>query len=183
MFDSHPPVSDEKLVAHIDTLLAEVHGARRTALDRIVQCDAEQAQLGYHLNHAAYVPGGMLAERGFGAGHILAVAGFHALDWREALARLDASIGDREDTGLLARLRLACEADPMLEVSGHALFAEFGLLNSGRWKPPLSHQGHLAVTTARALNITLPAARTRGHAANWLDDHDANLRFPQEDRA
>lgn len=50
-----------------------------------------------------------------------------------------------------------------------------------RWKPPLSRQGHLAVTTARALDIDLPAARTRGHAANWLGDHDANLRFTNKD--
>ncbi|MGY2735044.1 hypothetical protein [Sphingomonas sp. UYP23] len=46
-----------------------------------------------------------------------------------------------------------------------------------RWKPPLSRQGHLAVTTAQTLDIDLPAALTRGHAANWLGDHDANLRF------
>ncbi|BCA59475.1 hypothetical protein [Sphingomonas sp. HMP6] len=46
-----------------------------------------------------------------------------------------------------------------------------------RWKPPLSRQGHLAVTTAQTLDIDVPAARTRGHAANWLGDHHANLRF------
>lgn len=50
-----------------------------------------------------------------------------------------------------------------------------------RWKPPLSRQGHLAVTTAHALDIDLPPARTRGHAANWLGDHDANLRFTGKD--
>lgn len=46
-----------------------------------------------------------------------------------------------------------------------------------RWKPPLSRQGHLAVTTARATGADLPAEHTRGHAANWLSDHDANLRY------
>jgi len=48
-----------------------------------------------------------------------------------------------------------------------------------RWrlKPPLAAQGHLAVTTARVRGVGLPAERTRGHAANWLDDHGANVRF------
>lgn len=46
-----------------------------------------------------------------------------------------------------------------------------------RWKPPLSRQGHLAVTTAQMLGTDLSDQRTRGHAANWLGDHDANLRF------
>ncbi len=49
-----------------------------------------------------------------------------------------------------------------------------------RWKPALSRQGHLAVTTARQTDVAVPAGRTRGHAANWLADHDANLRFNGE---
>lgn len=283
MVDINPPTNDEELVARINSWLAEARSARQTALDSIAACNAEQARFGYHPNHAAYVPGGMLAAHGFGAGHILGVAGFHALHWHEALARLNASDDGAGD--LLARLRLACEADPMLEVAGQAMLAGFDLLKHGdldpfwlrrpklglgqaakafglepahadahrglyaldwavlrrgcekvaagqdgqrfgalllplietggerlaaigakafhadaearyredcrrfeehqranpsrrwRWKPPLSRQGHLAVTTSRALEIPLPAARTRGHAANWLDDHDANLRF------
>lgn len=52
-----------------------------------------------------------------------------------------------------------------------------------RWKPALSRQGHLAVTTARQTDVAVPTERTRGHAANWLADHDANLRFSREDEA
>jgi hypothetical protein len=292
MFDRDTPTSDEDLVARINAQLAKAHSARENALNAIVQCDAEQARLGHHPNHNAYVPGGMLAERGFGSGHILAIAGLHALDWREALARLATRRNDAGDEAcLLTRLRLACEADPMLEVAGYTLLAEFDLLNRGRldpfwlrrpklglgqaakafglepahadghrglyaldlpalrrgcekvgdgqadqrfgalllplietggerlaeigarafhadaearyrkdcrrfeehqrqnpsrrWrcKPPLSRQGHLAITTARAKDIPLQTARTRGHAANWLDDHDANVRFTREDQA
>ncbi len=50
-----------------------------------------------------------------------------------------------------------------------------------RGKPPLSRQGHLAVTTARAKDIAMPTERTRGHAASWLDSHGANIRFAKED--
>ncbi|MES2095297.1 MAG: hypothetical protein V4459_00915 [Pseudomonadota bacterium] len=46
-----------------------------------------------------------------------------------------------------------------------------------RWKPPFSRQGHLAVTTASVRGVDMPAERTRGHAATWLDDHGANPRF------
>ena len=46
-----------------------------------------------------------------------------------------------------------------------------------RWKPALSRQGHLAITTARVREVGIPAERTRGHAANWLHDHGANPRF------
>jgi hypothetical protein len=46
-----------------------------------------------------------------------------------------------------------------------------------RWKPPFSRQGHLAVTTAQVRGADMPAERTRGHAATWLADHDANPRF------
>lgn len=49
-----------------------------------------------------------------------------------------------------------------------------------RWKPALSRQGHLAVTTARVREVGMPAERTRGHAANWLDDHGANPRFRED---
>ena len=46
-----------------------------------------------------------------------------------------------------------------------------------RWKPPLSRQGHLAVTTAKVREVVVPAERTRGHAFNWLTDNGANPRF------
>lgn len=46
-----------------------------------------------------------------------------------------------------------------------------------RWKPPMARQGHLAATTAQVRSVGPPAERTRGHAANWLDDHGANVRF------
>lgn len=52
-----------------------------------------------------------------------------------------------------------------------------------RWKPPRSRQGHLAVTTAQVRDVPLPAERTRGHAANWLDDHGANPRFREAPEA
>lgn len=46
-----------------------------------------------------------------------------------------------------------------------------------RWKPPLSRQGHHARTIADLNDVAMPAERTRGHAANWLDDNGANPRF------
>jgi|GEM_PF-2477855 len=46
-----------------------------------------------------------------------------------------------------------------------------------RNKPATSRQGHLAVATARALGVDIPAEQNRGDAADWLDSHDANLRF------
>lgn len=282
-----PPASDKELVATIDRLIAKANISRETVAAEIVALNAEQVALGHHSHYAGYVAGGMLNERGFGAGHILAVLGVHALDWRDILDRLaDARVDDDADPAdLLPRLRSMCEADPMLEVAGERLAADLGLLQQGcidpfwlkrpkfglgqaamafgvephhadghrglyalplavlhrgferaaagqddqrfgallvpvietggerlarigaaalhrdaearyhedcarfaaheqanldrrwRWKPPLSRQGHLAVTTSRALGVDLPAERTRGHAANWLGDYDANLRF------
>jgi hypothetical protein len=49
-----------------------------------------------------------------------------------------------------------------------------------RWKPALSRQGHLAVTTARVRKVGVPTERSRGHAANWLEDHGANPRFSED---
>ena len=46
-----------------------------------------------------------------------------------------------------------------------------------RWKPPLSRQGHHARTIAELNDVAMPAERTRGHAANWLDENGANPRF------
>lgn len=40
-----------------------------------------------------------------------------------------------------------------------------------------ARQGHLARTTAAALDLPVPALVRRGEAARWLDTHDANLRF------
>lgn len=281
------------LLAAIDHQLASLVASRETALDRIIALDAEQAALGYHPNYPAYVHGGIYADKGFGSGHILTVAGFHDLDWREALDRLTNAPADVVDDPdcLLVRLRHACEADAMLEVSGLAWCDQAGLLNRGainafwmkrpklglgqraraaglgpeqaaahrglyalsiatlergfanaavsqpdrrfgavlsavieaggsrlarigaealhrdaearyrddchsfaahqaatpdrhwRRKPPLSRQGHLAVTTARAKDIAMPTERTRGNAASWLDSHDANIRFTQEEEA
>lgn len=289
MYGPVPPASDQALVETIDRLIADATVTRQTSVDAIATLDAEQAALGHHPHYAAYIMGGMLFERGFAAGHILAVLGAHALDWREVLERLAAAPveADADGADLLPRLRTACEADPMLEVAGERLAGELGLLQRGhidpfwlkrpkfglgqaalafelrsdhvdghrglyalplavlrrgfenaavnnrdqrfgallvpviaaggdrlarigaaafhrdadaryqddcarfaahqrshpdrrwRWKPPLSRQGHLAVTTARAKEVDLPAARTRGHAANWLGDHDANVRFPK----
>ena len=49
-----------------------------------------------------------------------------------------------------------------------------------RWKPPNSRQGHHAVTIARLNDAYIPAERTRGHAATWLDDNGANPRFRKD---
>lgn len=291
MPDTTVPPGSHSLLAAIDHALANLVDGRATALDRIVELDAEFASLGYHPNYPAYVHGGMLVDKGFGSAHILAVAGFYDLDWREALDRLDDAPADPGDDPacLLVRLRHACEADAMLEVAGFAWCKQSHLLKRGaingywlkrpklglgqpakafglkpehaaahrglfalstatlkrgfesaaanlsdqrfgavvpavidmggqrlgrigaaalhddaetryredcrrfaehqaatpdrRWrgKPPLSRQGHLAITTARAKNIAVPAERTRGHAAAWLKDHDANIRFTRED--
>jgi hypothetical protein len=288
------PLSDEALIATVEHALADVRDARQTALAQTAVLDAERATLGHHPHYTAYVHGGMLAERGFGPQHILAVLGFHTLDWREALARMAASASaspDDEEADLLGRLHRVCASDPMLEVAGERLLLDLGLLKHGgidpfwlkrpklglgqaakmfglapghadghrglydltaaalrrlfddaatgqpdqrfgalllpiiiaggaplaasgaaafhrdaetryrddcrrfaehqrrepsrrwRWKPALSRQGHLAVTTARQTGVAVPAERTRGHAANWLADHDANLRFNGKDEA
>lgn len=282
-----PPTKPHDLVAAVDRRIVEARAARQTAIDEIIALDAEQSRLGHHPHYPAYIMGGMLVEHGFGAGHIAAVLGVHALDWRAVLERMAATppVHKADEIDLLPRLRNACETDPMLEVTGERLAAELGLLDYDRidpfwlkrpkfglgqaalafgiepehanghrglyalpvdvlkrgcervgagqadqrfgamlvplietggerlariganafhhdaetryqrdcarfaahqrknpdrrwrWKPPLSRQGHLAVTTARALGVEMPAERTRGHAANWLGDHDANLRF------
>lgn len=290
MPDAEHPADHQALIAAIDERLFRLKSAQQDATEEIAKLEAEQAQLGHHPNYAAYIPGGMLEGKGFGVDHILPIAGFHALDWHEALARLHAApISDDEPVCLLARLRHVCDTDPMLEMAGHAFFEERDQLKRGgidlywlkrprlglgqaakafgvepahaqahrglyaltvatlrrgfenaaanqsdqrfgamlvpvievgggrlarigakaihadaearyrddcerfainqranpsrqwRWKPALSRQGHLAVTTARAKDIALPSARTRGHAANWLDDHDANIRFTDGD--
>ncbi|WP_174291067.1 hypothetical protein [Sphingomonas bacterium] len=291
MTDRTPPASDEALVETIDGMIADAVAVHRTAVDTIAALDAEQAALGQHPHYPAYIAGGMLFERGFGAGHIFAVLGAHTLDWREVIARLaNMPVDDADDVAdLLPRLRTLCDADPMLEVTGEAMVDELDLLKQGRidpfwlkrpkfglgqaalafglaphhgsghrglhalplavlrrgfesaavnqrdqrfgsllvpvieaggerlarigaaafhrdaearycddcnrfvahqranpdrrwrWKPPLSRQGHLAVTTAQALEVGLPAACTRGHAANWLGNHDANLRFTKRE--
>lgn len=293
MPDTDIPTAPLALIEAIDRELADLAAGRKTALDRILALDTEEAVLGYHPNRPAYAHGGIFAAKNFGVSHILALAGFHDLDWRDALGQLaNAPIdpGDNPDC-LLTRLRHACEADPMLEISGMAWCERAGLLKHGaidgfwlrrpklglgqpakaagltpedaaahrglyalpvatlergferaaadqsdqsfgvmlpavietggqrlaeigraalhrdaearyrndcrsfaahqaatadrrwRWKPPLSRQGHLAVVTAKAKGIAMPAERTRGHAANWLSDHDANIRFTGVDEA
>ncbi|AIT05128.1 hypothetical protein MC45_00210 [Sphingomonas taxi] len=42
-----------------------------------------------------------------------------------------------------------------------------------------ARQGHLARTTAAALDLPVPTLVRRGEAARWLDAHDANLRFTE----
>lgn len=44
-----------------------------------------------------------------------------------------------------------------------------------------ARQGHLARTTAEALDLPMPALVRRGDAAAWLGAHDANLRFTKKD--
>lgn len=293
MSDREVPSDTPALLAAIDRELATLVAGRETALDQVVALDAEFAGLGYHPNYPAYVHGGILADKGFGPAHILPVAGFYDLDWRDALGRLAKTPIDAGDDPacLLVRLRHACESDAMLEVSGFAWCDHAGLLKRGaidgywvkrpklglgqpakafglrpeqaaahrglytlstatlergfengavnqsdqrfgamlpavieaggqrlarigaetlhrdaetryrddcrsfaahqavtpdrrwRWKPPLSRQGHLAITTARARDIAIPTERTRGHAANWLDGHDAKISFTKDDEA
>jgi len=281
------------LLTVIDLQLTELISHRDAGYAAITALDAEQTALGRHPNYTAYAHGGIYADKAFGAGHILALAGFYTLDWSEALDRLEQAAIDADDGPdcLLTRIRHACETDAMLEITGLGWCAERGLLVKGRvnsfwirrpklglgqaakaynlmpeqapahrglyalslttlrrgfakaqdgagdnsfgamlapvigsggakleaigaaalhadaetryradckafaehqavnpdrsWqrKPPRSRQGHLAVTTARAKAIALPAERTRGGAAHWLDAHDANIRFPVGDIA
>lgn len=49
-----------------------------------------------------------------------------------------------------------------------------------RWKPPLSRQGHHARTIAELKDLEMPAERTRGHSATWLNDNGANPRFRKD---
>lgn len=131
------PNSDRALVETIDQLIADATATWQTAIDAIATLDAEQAALGHHPHYAAYIMGGMLVERGFAAGHILAVLGTHALDWREVLERLAAAPAeaDADSADLLLRLRTAYEADPMLAVAGEHLAGELGLLQRGHIDP------------------------------------------------
>ncbi len=287
MSEPVPSTEPHDLIVTIDRLILEACAERQTATHEIIALNAEQSRNGHHPNYPAYIMGGMLTEHGFGAGHIAAVLGIHALDWRAVLERMAATppVHKANEADLLPRLRNACETDPMLEVTGERLAAELGLLDHDRldpfwlkrpkfglgqaalafgiepehanghrglyalpvdvlkrgfervgagqsdqrfgamlvplietggerlarigadafhhdaearyqhdcarfaahqrknpdrrwrWKPPMSRQGHLAVTTAHTLGVDMPAERTRGHAANWLADHDANLRF------
>lgn len=281
------PPDDAALLKGVSALLLRLEGERAAKEQELESLTGKEAELGYHPNFAAYLAGGMLLAKGFDARHVLSVAGFYALDWRDALERLGAT-DSQQDCRLLG-MRLVCDADPLLEIAGLSLFDEMGLLKSGaidrfwlrraklglgqtakafgltpchaqghrglfkipiatlyrgftrisagredcrfgallvpliesggerlakigaaafhsdaqeryredcrsfeehqrrdpdrrwRWKPPLARQGHLAITTAKARNIELPALRTRGLAANWLEDHGANIRFTRED--
>lgn len=49
-----------------------------------------------------------------------------------------------------------------------------------RGKPPLRAQGFLALRTAAARDLGMPASRTRGDAADWLDGNGANVRFRED---
>lgn len=95
-------------------------------------------------------------------------------------ALVDGDPGDLAERGtrvLHARAAAAYDADC-------ASFAAWQLAHPDalgwRDRPPVSAQGHLARTTAEQLDIAMPSTGTRGDAAVWLDDHDANLRFRKD---
>jgi hypothetical protein len=95
-------------------------------------------------------------------------------------ALVDGDPGDLADLGariLHERAAVAYHAD-------RASFAAWQLEHpdalAWRDRPPVSAQGHLARTTAGQLGIAVPSTGTRGDAAAWLDDHDANLRFRKD---
>ena len=136
---------------------------------------------------------------GLGLEHALGHRGLYTLDVAEMRQRFAAH--DKADRSFGQLLR------PVIEAGGSDLarlgetanrtqarlryeedcrrFAEHQARNpdrSWRWRPAKSRQGHLARTTATELHIDMPAKRTRGHAANWLDDRGANLRHRGEDR-
>jgi hypothetical protein len=281
------PETYEALIAEIERDLTHAVAAKEEAHAHVAALNAEQAALGDHPNRAAYRHGGIPAARDMGVQHVLAHAGFFRLPYVEALTRLADARNQSGDDCLIGALRIVCESDPLLEITGVDWLGSHGLMKRGaidpfwvkrpklglgqpaklhglaaadadahrglytlspldlqrrfeavagpvkdafgdllpalviaggptlaatgkaaseedaatrywakcasfaahqratgdrrwRWKPPFSRQGHHAVTIARLKDVPLPAERTRGHAANWLDDNGANPRFRKD---
>lgn len=125
--------------------------------------------------------------------------GIYTLSLAELRRCFSAAACEQESDTFGALLRIVIEAGGLvLAAAGEAVierdandrynencrrFAEHQRTDGNRrwrWKPPFSRQGHLAVTTARAQDTEIPAEQTRGHAATWLDDHGANIRFRKD---
>lgn len=138
---------------------------------------------------------------GFQAAHAQAMRGVFtwsgatigALLARSAHAYLDAPFGAAlihlaaTDDGRLGRrgamaLHEAARDRYFARRAGFEAYSAATADTGWREKPPRSRQGHLAVTTARAKGMALPAVRRRGAAADWLERNGANVRFIEEDR-
>ena len=137
---------------------------------------------------------------GLEARHLQGHRGLYTLDSAALAARVgavaagpDDSFGDRllavveaGGAALAALGAAAIEQDARDRYEADCVrFADHQRRRGGRrwrWKPALSRQGHLAVTTSHVRDVPLPAERTRGHAANWLEDHGANPRFREDPR-
>ena len=289
MATDDPPHTYHELITAIDHEIAAHRATLPEHHARITALEAEQATFNRHPNYTAYCHGGVVAVGGMGRAHILAHLGFYLLPYPHAISRLAEAREASDDDCLIRALRVACESDAALEVSGFAWADGQGLLKRGivdpfwikrplfglgqpakangltpdqapahrglytlspaelmgrfaavatspvdtfgnllgavidaggplldalgreaterdaaeryeadgasfaahqrangdrhwRWKPPLSGQGHLAATTAHVRGVEMPAERTRGHAANWLDEHGANPRFRDGDK-
>lgn len=122
--------------------------------------------------------------------------GLYALDPADLRDRFAAVAAGALDTSYAGLLRSVIDAGgPVLAALGtaavhqdakrryHADGRSFAAHQSAstqrdwRGKPALSAQGHLARRTADARGVDLPAERTRGAAADWLDSAGANVRF------
>ncbi len=127
---SDTPPDDASLLAAIEEELANLDLARSQAQSQFAELGEALKIVDHHPNYTAYVHGGLLADKGFGADHVLAHAGFAALPWREAVGRIE-TIGDAPHCSL-ARIRLICEQDASLEQVGLAWCEGSGLLRKGK---------------------------------------------------
>lgn len=124
------PPDDASLLAAIEEEFANLNLARSQAQAQFAALGEALKIVDHHPNYTAYVHGGLLADKGFGADHVLAHAGFAALPWCEAIGRIE-TIGDAPHC-LLTRIRLICESDATLEQVGLAWCSESGLLRKGK---------------------------------------------------
>ena len=127
---SDTPPDDASLLAAIEEEFANLDLARSQAQARFAELGEALKMVDHHPNYTAYVHGGLLADKGFGADHVLALAGFAALPWREAIDRIE-TIGDAPQC-LLTRIRVICEQDASLEQVGLAWSEGAGLLRKGK---------------------------------------------------
>ena len=179
--------SDQSLEAAGFAWLDDVGALKRGAVDH------------YWLKRPALGLGQPARLHGLDREHHDAHRGLYALDLADLRDRFTTVATGASDTSFGGLLIRAIEAGgPVLAALGTAVihqdakqryqadalsFADYQRATTRRewrFKPPLSAQGHLARRTADARGIKLPAAGTRGGAADWLDETGANIRFRED---
>lgn len=135
-------------------------------------------------------------DLGFRADHASALMGLWSLGVSALLQRIDVAAAAAPGAAFGACLLAAVQADEQaLAARGarsrfrrdeHRYFERRQTwelasedVHAGAWRerPATRRQGQLMITTARALMIPPPQRLTRGAAADWLEEHGANLRF------